>query len=121
MSSGDEWSPDEALGSEAIEPWDEALDAEDELTPGAFGSAEGERSLDRQLVVDEAELSEAGAALDDPETMAVLDGGIDDPDGVDRVGTAGGRPSRPEDAGWDLDAEERLAGAQLDSDAEAEH
>jgi hypothetical protein len=117
MSSGDEWSPDEALGSEAIEPWDEALDADDELTPGTLGGAEGERSLDRQLVADDAELSEAGAALDDPEMMAVLDGGMDDPDGVDRVGPATGRA---EEAGWDLDAEERLADAQLDDDDEAD-
>lgn len=115
MSSGDEWSPDEALGSEANEPWDEALDADDELTPGALGGAEGERSLDRQLVTDEAELAEVGAALDDPEAMAVLDGGIDDPDGIVPVD---GNAGRAEDAGWDLDADERLTDARLDTDDE---
>jgi hypothetical protein len=115
MSGRDEWSPDEALGSEAVEPWDEALDAEDELDPGAPVGAEGERSLDRQLVVDQAELDEAGASLDDPEDLAVLDGGFDDPDGVGRVGMSG-KGARPEDEGWDLDAEEREADDKLDAE-----
>ena len=33
------------------------------------------------LVVDHRELEEVGAELDDPEVLAILDGGIDDPDG----------------------------------------
>lgn len=104
MSGTDEWSPDDALdseGSEALEPWDEALDEDDEVDPEAAERAEGERSLDRQLVVDQAELEEAGAELDDPERLAVLDGGIDDPDGV---GWTGDDAGRAEDEGWDLDA-----------------
>jgi hypothetical protein len=119
VSGTDEWSPDEAQGSEAVEPWDEALDAEDEVAPDAPVGAEGERALDRQLVVDQAELDEVGAGLDDPEELAVLDGGIDDPDGVGPSGSgSGGRGARGEEAGWDLDAEEREAGAQLDADDE---
>jgi hypothetical protein len=114
VSGSDEWSPDEAQGTEAAEPWDEALDAEDEVEPDTPVGAEGERSLDRQLVVDQAELDEAGAGLDDPEDLAVLDGGIDDPDGVGRSAGQGSR--RPDDAGWDLDAEEREADANLDAD-----
>lgn len=106
MSTTDEWSPDDALepgGAEALEPWDEALDDEDDLDPEGTGAerAEGERSLDRQLVVDDAELEEAGAELDDPEGFSVLDGGIDDPDGAGQP--AHGR-RRLEDDGWDLDA-----------------
>jgi hypothetical protein len=56
--------------------------------------------------VDERELEEVGAELDDPENLVILDGGIDDPDGL-------GEPSRRarsrhEDTEvWDLDA--RLA------------
>jgi hypothetical protein len=115
MRDSDEWSPDEPAGSEAVEPWDEALDAEDEFQPGTAVGAEGERSLDRQLVVDQVELDEAGAGLDDPEQLAVLDGGIDDPDGVGRFG---GHGARADDAGWELDAEEREAESQLDADGE---
>jgi hypothetical protein len=115
MSGNDEWSPDEALGTEADEQWDEALDAEDVLYPGALAGAEGERSLDRQLVVDQAELDEAGVGLDEPENLAVLDGGIDDPDGA---AEARGKAARPDDAGWDLDAEERDADAKLESDSD---
>jgi hypothetical protein len=114
MSGSGEWSPDEPPGSEAAEPWDEALDAEDEVEPASPLRAEGERSLDRQLVVDQTELDEAGAGLDDSERLAVLDGGIDDPDGV---GSSDGDGARP-DEGWDLDAEEREAEVQLDADVE---
>jgi hypothetical protein len=103
VSNGGEWSPDEPLETETFEGWDEALDAEDEGEPEGLEPSEGERSLDRQLFLDEAEVDEAGVRLDDPERMAVLSGGIDDPDGVD----AGPRAERrPGDEGWDLDAEE---------------
>ncbi len=30
MENGPDWSPDEPLGTETFEAWDEALDAEDE-------------------------------------------------------------------------------------------
>jgi hypothetical protein len=115
MSGSDEWSPDDAPGTEAAEPWDEALDSEDELEPHGSLGAEGERSLDRQLVVDQAELDEVGAGLDDPERLAVLDGGIDDPDGIEGPG---GQGARADDAGWDLDAEERQTDAKLEADAD---
>src|SRR5947209_19685337 len=45
--------------------------------------SEGERSLDRQVFVDEAELDEVGARLDDPKRIVVLRGGADDPEGLD--------------------------------------
>ena len=96
MSDGGEWSPDEPLGTETPEAWDEALDAEDEGEPEGLERSEGERSLDRQLFVDEAEVDEAGVRLDDP-------------DGVDtRRGADGPRPG---DEGWDLDAGEDVGDA----------
>jgi hypothetical protein len=106
------WSPDEPLDTERYESWDEALDQEDELDPGALGGPEGERSLDRQLIVDQTEVAEAGAELDDPERLAVLDGGIDDPDGIDPPGDV--EPS--EDEGWDLDAGEQAERVRLDDE-----
>jgi hypothetical protein len=115
MSDTGDWSPDEPAGTETYESWDEALDADDEVDPTAIGS-EGERSLDRQLVVDDAELDEAGVVLDDPELMATLDGDIDDPDGVGAgVGSAG---DRLDDEGWDLDAGERPPEEDWDTDDE---
>jgi hypothetical protein len=112
MSGTDEWSPDESLGTETFESWDEALDEQDEVQPDALGDPEGERSLDRQLTLDQAEAEEAGVELDDPERLAVLDGGIDDPDGVGQPDDAVGA----EEAGWDLDAAERVTADDLDAD-----
>lgn len=116
MSNTGDWSPDEPLDTETYESWDEDLDAQDEVTPDDVDDAEGERSLDRQLVADDAEEEELGTRLDDPERMAVLDGDMDDPDGLEADGMDGG-PRRPADqAGWDLDAEERWTAARLDAD-----
>jgi hypothetical protein len=102
MSNDDDWSPDEPLGTEAFEQGDEALDEESRTDPNALEELEESPSLDPTLLVDERELEEAGAELDDPDALATLDGGIDDPDG------SGGRPSgtrhRDDDEGWDLDA-----------------
>ncbi|MHB1718922.1 MAG: hypothetical protein ACYCS4_01300 [Acidimicrobiales bacterium] len=81
MSSSDEWSPDEPSETESFEAWDEALDEEDLGRAEDPDSPEGDRSLDTRLVVDAAELEEVGAVLDDPELLATLDGGMDDPDG----------------------------------------
>ena len=104
-------SPDEPLGTEAFEGWDEALDSEDVEAPGRVGAAEGERELDSELFADQAEEEEAGTALDDPERMAELSGGIDDPDGVEV--TAAARP-RPGEEGWDLDAAERATNERIE-------
>jgi hypothetical protein len=112
MSGSGDWTPDESLDTEAYDSWDEELDEEDVVTPNAAGDPEGERSLDRQLLLDDAEAEEAGIELDEPERLAVLDGGIDDPDGVGSPD----RRARTEDEGWDLDAEERLTDEQLTSD-----
>jgi hypothetical protein len=82
MTSNDEWSPDEPSGTEAFEQGDEALDEESRLDPDLLEDLELDPSLDPTLLVDERELEEAGAQLDDPEKIATLDGGIDDPDGI---------------------------------------
>jgi len=116
MSDSNDWSPDQSLDTETYEGWDEELDAEDEVMPDSVGDPEGERSLDRQLYVDDAEVDELGAALDDPEHMTVLDGDIDDPDGIEP--TDGGRPVPADEEGWDLDAEERVTASHLEDDAE---
>jgi hypothetical protein len=100
MSQSDEYSPDEPMGTETFEQGDEALDEESRIDPDFLEDVERDPSLDPTLLVDERELEEAGARFDDPELLATLDGGIDDPDGV-------GRPDRVEEAdeeGWDLDA-----------------
>jgi len=107
MPESDDWSPDQQLDSETFEQADEALDEEDALSPQ---DAEGPDALaprNRQLPIDDLELEEAGANLDDPEQLAVLDGGIDDPDGVggDEVRS---RPRSLDDEGWDLDADEDI-------------
>jgi hypothetical protein len=86
--------------NEAFESFDEALDDEDLVSGNPGGGHEAARELDTELVVDEEELEEAGAKLDDPEQISLLDGGIDDPDGA-------GPPPRSrradDEAGWDRD------------------
>jgi hypothetical protein len=102
MSQYDEQSPDEPLGTETFEQGDEALDEESRLDPDFLEDVERDPSLDPTLLVDELELEEAGATFDDPEAMAVLEGGIDDPDGVGSPRE--GRIRNGDDEGWDLDA-----------------
>jgi hypothetical protein len=102
MSKDDDWSPDEPLGTEVFEQGDEAVDEESRIDPDSLEEVEENPSLDPTLLVDERELADVGAEFDDPETLATLDGGIEDPDG------SGGRPSgtrspRDGDEGWDLD------------------
>ena len=102
MSLNDEQSPDEPLGTETFEQGDEALDEESRLDPDFLEDVERDPSLDPTLLVDERELEEAGATFDDAEAMAILDGGIDDPDGVGLPRE--GRIRNGDDEGWDLDA-----------------
>jgi hypothetical protein len=103
MPKSDDWSPDQPLDSEALEQADEALD-EDDAFSSEDDSPDALAPRNQQLPVDDRELEEAGANLDDPEQLAVLDGGIDDPDGVggDEVHT---RSRSSDDEGWDLDAD----------------
>ncbi len=102
MSQNDEWSPDQPSGSDPFEQGDEALDDKTQLDPSFLEAVELDPSLDPTLQTDEREMEEAGVELDDPEAMATLDGGIDDPDGID-PSTA--RVDVDEsDEGWDLDA-----------------
>ena len=110
MSSNDEWSPDEALGTETFRQGDVAEDEGERTSTSFLEDLEQDPSLDPALVADELELEELGAQLDDPELLVTLAGGIDDPDGADRP------PARHRDdgeAGWDL-------GAPLVADGEDE-
>jgi hypothetical protein len=100
VSPDDTWSPDEQSGTEAFEEGDEALDERTRTDPDFEESVELDPSLDPTLLLDQRELEEVGATLDDPESMATLDGGIDDPDGVDPQP----RQASSEQEGWDLDA-----------------
>jgi hypothetical protein len=101
MSSGDEWSPDEALGTETFRQGDVAEDEGERTGRSFLEDLEQDPSLDPSLVADELELEELGANFDDPELLVTLEGGIDDPDGVDRPPEVhhheGGE-------GWDLSA-----------------
>jgi hypothetical protein len=103
MSQNDEWSPDQPADSEAFEQGDEALDEATRLDPEFLESVELDPSLEPTLQTDARELEEAGAELDDPEASAILDGGIDDPDGVGGP-TDRERARAGDKEGWDLDA-----------------
>jgi len=94
---------DDADGTEIFEQGDDAVDESTRLDPDFEEVLEIDPSLDPHFQVDERELEEVGAELDDPEQIAVLDGMIDDPDGAGGPSThALEREQDPE--GWDLDA-----------------
>ena len=114
MSDTTEWSPDEPQGTEVFEPGDEAIDDSDALDSDAADSLGLDPSLDPRLLVDDRELEEAGVEFDDPEKLAVLPGGGDDPDGVDGVVDNGDPIAQGEDEGWDLDAAETAASDPVD-------
>jgi hypothetical protein len=102
MTPNDEWSPDEPLGTEVFEQGDEAIDEASRIDPNLAEDVEQDPSLNPTLQVDERELEEAGAEFDDPERIVTLDGGMDDPDGLDEPMRA---PRRGEgEDGWGLDA-----------------
>jgi hypothetical protein len=103
MSQNDDWSPDEPLGTEAFEQGDEALDDNSRIDSNLTEMVELDPSLNPTLQVDERELEEAGAELDDPEELVTLDGGIDDPDGLGEP-TSRTRSRLQGEGGWDLDA-----------------
>ncbi len=89
--------------TETFEQGDEAIDDASGLDPDFIEELELDPSLDPNFQLDEKELEEAGAELDDPEQIAVLDGMIDDPDGLGgRSPRTRSRETDPE--GWDLDA-----------------
>ena len=103
--------------NEAYANLDESLDDEDGYRPGR--GPEGQRDLDSEIVVDRAELDEAGALFDDPDRLSLLDGGMDDPDG------SGPPPRRDDEAGWDVDPLQRRGvnewseGDEVDADGDA--
>ena len=88
--------------TETFEQGDDAIDEASRLDPDFQEELELDPSLDPTLQVDERELEEAGAELDDPEQIATLDGLIDDPDGLG--GPSPHTRDREQDTqGWDLD------------------
>jgi hypothetical protein len=100
MDNEDEWSPDEPLGTETFRQGDTAEDEAERTDRSFLEDLEQDPSLEPALVADELELQELGAQLDDPELLVNVQGGMDDPDGLDEP------PSRPRagDEGWALDA-----------------
>ena len=90
--------------SETYEQGDDAIDEASRLDPDFIEEMELDPSLDPNFQVDQKELEEAGAELDDPEQMATLDGLIDDPDGLGEVLRARTRDREEDPEGWDLDA-----------------
>lgn len=103
MNPNDDWSPDEPLGTEAFEQGDEAMGEDSRIDSRFIEEVGGDPSLDPTLQVDERELEEAGAELDDPEELVSLAGGIDDPDGLGEPSSRA-RSRRADNEGWDLDA-----------------
>ena len=89
--------------TEVYEQGDEAIDEASRLDPDFIDELGLDPSLDPNFQIDEKEVEEAGTGLDDPEQVAVLDGMIDDPDGLGEPSPSNrARESDPE--GWDLDA-----------------
>ena len=101
MTSDDGRSPDVPQETEIFEQGDEALGEEERLNPAFSEAVQNDPSLDPTNVVDELELEEAGAELDDPEAMVTLSGGIDDPDGLGGP-PHGGDAGAHGEPGWDL-------------------
>ena len=114
MSQNDDWSPDEPLGTEVFEQGDEALDEDSRIDPDLIEDVGADPSLDRVLRVDERELEEAGAELDDPEVLVTLEGGMDDPDGLGEPSSRV-RSRREDNEGWDLDAPVTTGDEEADS------
>ena len=109
--------------TEVYEQLDEELDEED--LPGHFDGPDGARDLDVELTADQVALAEAGANLDDPDRLLMLQGGMDDPDGSGLRGPRADELPTPaaEDValepGDDIDAD--LPGLEVDADdAQAE-
>jgi hypothetical protein len=89
-------------GAEALEQGDEALDEATRLDPDFIEEVEQDPSLEPSLQLDDRELEEAGVKLDDPESLVSLEGGMDDPDGID--GASKTTAASEDEDGWDLDA-----------------
>ncbi len=111
MGHGDEWSPDEAMGTETFRQGDVAEDESERLSPTFREDLEGDPSLDPALIGDEVELREIGAQFDDPELLVTMEGGMDDPDGIGPRAT-----DRGADEGWVLNAALVEAGQDEDED-----
>lgn len=102
MTDTGEWSPDEPLGIETFEQGDEDFDEASRLGVLTLEQIEQDPSLEPSMKVDERELEELGAEFDDPEQMVMLQGGVDDPDGLGEP-SGQSRARRADSGGWDLD------------------
>jgi hypothetical protein len=89
--------------TDSYQQGDDAIDEATRLDPNFIEELELDPSLDPNFQIDEKELEEAGAVLDDPEQIAVLDGLIDDPDGPPSPSPRT-RTREDDPEGWDLDA-----------------
>ncbi|HUC06223.1 MAG TPA: hypothetical protein VL961_12535 [Acidimicrobiales bacterium] len=98
----DEWSPDEALGTETFDQGDDAIEESSRLDREFAEGLEQDPSINPTLLVDRRELHQVGAEFEDPELLVTLEGGIDDPDGLDASSVPRHRPEDEE--GWDLGA-----------------
>jgi hypothetical protein len=65
-----------------FEQGDEALDEDSRLDAESIDGAEGDHRSIPRFRRTKRELEEVEADLDDPESLVILDGGIDDPDGL---------------------------------------
>ncbi|HWE66927.1 MAG TPA: hypothetical protein VG298_09820 [Acidimicrobiales bacterium] len=117
MSQEDDYFPDEPLGTETFEQGDEAQDEDTRLDPDFVEDLEQDPSINPTLLVDDREMEEAGVQFDDPEKLATLDGGMDDPDGsAARRGTPPTTAEDEEGDGWDLAAAETSDDDEGDDD-----
>ena len=105
MSRTSDWSPDEPLDTEKFEQRDEAIDEYESLDPDGRSPLAGQLSEESVSMVDERELEEAGFEFDDPEQIATLEGGIDDPDGLGGPARTAELRSRDTE-GWELDPDD---------------
>lgn len=102
MDGKSEWSPDDPPGVETFDQEDEAVAEEDRLDPDFDERIAADPGLDPGVLVDERELEELGLGLDDPESMAMLQGGGDDPDGMGGP-ISDAKARLIDEDGWDLD------------------
>ena len=70
MSSDDEWSPDEALGTETFRQGDVAEDEGERIAPSFREALEQDPSIDPSLVADELELRSWGRSSTTPSSSS---------------------------------------------------
>jgi len=102
MNEGQIRTP-EAFATTSFEGAADAVEERERLSAEFVGELEQDPSHNPFISLDELELEEIGAKFGDPEGMVMLDGGMDDPDGLD-VPARRTHSGHPEEEGWDLAA-----------------